>query len=132
VAPLLNTDPSTILPHRPPFLFLDKIVACEPGVSADAEMVVTVESVPFPPVLLIESIAQLAGIAAGQSADAKGMLAAVSGGKLPLSVEAGKYRVRAKIIKSFGTLHMVEGEVLAEEALVASAMITLAVIEGRQ
>jgi len=124
---LFNSDPSQYLPHCPPFLFVDKVISREPGVSATAEIVVTSGSGPFPPILLIESMAQVGGIAAGQVAGAGGVLAAVSQGLIPAAVGPGKYLVSARIVKSFGTLHMVEGEVLGEGISIASAILTLAV-----
>ncbi|WP_243373161.1 hydroxymyristoyl-ACP dehydratase [Geotalea sp. SG265] len=124
---LTSSDPCRYLPHRPPFLFVDKIIHRETGVSASGELVVTTDSGPFPPVLLIESMAQVSGIAAGQEAGVGGILAAISHGKLPVAVAPGTYLAQARIIKSFGTLHLVEGEVSWDGTVVASATLTLGV-----
>lgn len=70
-----------ILPHRYPFLLIDKIVELEPSVSARGIKNVTINE-PFfqghfpghpimPGVLLIESMAQVAGVLALKSADSK-------------------------------------------------------------
>ena len=63
-----------ILPHRPPFLLVDKITACEPGKSAQGVKCVTMNE-PFftghfpgqpimPGVLILEALAQTGAVAA--------------------------------------------------------------------
>ena len=63
-----------ILPHRPPFLLVDKITACEPGKSAQGIKCVTMNE-PFftghfpgqpimPGVLILEALAQTGAVAA--------------------------------------------------------------------
>lgn len=126
-ATLFNPDPSQYLPHRRPFLLVDRIITLEPGVCATGEVVVTAGCGCFPPVLLLESMAQLGGIAAGQQEGAGGVLAAIERGELPAAVAAGaRLLISTRIVKSFGTLHLVEGEVRSEGKVIASATITLA------
>ena len=65
--------PADVLPHRPPFLFVDEITAVEPGVSASGTWCLTGDEWFFsghfpgrptlPGVLMCEAIAQMGAIA---------------------------------------------------------------------
>ena len=72
-----------ILPHRPPFLLVDKIVDCEPGVKATGIKCVTMNE-PFftghfpgqpimPGVLILEALAQTGAVAALSLPENKGI-----------------------------------------------------------
>ena len=64
-ATLFNPDPSSYLPHRAPFLYLDRITAWSRAAPPPA--LLQLRRVPgFPPILLLEAMAQLGGIVAGQ------------------------------------------------------------------
>ena len=88
--------PSEIIPHRPPFLFLDEVTALEKGVSAEGYWVPSPDLAFFaghfpgrptlPGVLMAESIAQLGAYAVLQ-ADS-------FAGKLPLfgGLDAARFR----------------------------------------
>ena len=99
--------------------------------SATGEFGVPVGGGYFPPLLLVESMAQLAGIAAGQHPGEGGVLAALGRVELPATVLAGvRYTVHSKVVKTFGRLVMVEGEVRESERVIASAMLTLGIGAG--
>lgn len=78
-----------VLPHRYPFLLVDCITACEPGIRAIGRKCVTVNE-PFfcghfpqyhvmPGVLIIEALAQVGAVAILTEADSKGKLALFGG-----------------------------------------------------
>lgn len=81
--------PSELLPHRPPFLFIDEITALTPGISCQAVWRLSGEE-PFfaghfpgaptlPGVLMVEAIAQTAGCAAMSANDFGDKLALFGG-----------------------------------------------------
>lgn len=87
---------AAVLPHRDPFLLVDRIVACEPGVSATGELDVSEDAfwVPghfpghpvMPGVLIVEALAQVGAVA----------LLSVPGNEGRLALFAGIERVRFK------------------------------------
>ncbi len=125
---LFNPDPGVYLPHRPPFLFLDRLLALEPGVSAVARQEVTGGVCGYSPFLMVEAIAQLGGIVAAREDGGGGMLAAVDRAEFLGVPSAGDSLViSVRIVKSFGSLHLVEGEVAVDGKLLATATVTLKV-----
>jgi 3-hydroxyacyl-[acyl-carrier-protein] dehydratase len=91
--------PEDVLPHRPPFLFVDEVLDVEPGVSARGRWHLTGDE-PFfaghfpgrptlPGVLMVEALAQLGGIAV--------LTDARYAGKLPLFGGIEKARFRAQV-----------------------------------
>jgi 3-hydroxyacyl-[acyl-carrier-protein] dehydratase len=110
--------PADVLPHRPPFLFLDEVVSLEPGVRASGRWRLTGDEWFFeghfpgrptlPGVLMIEAIAQLGAYAVLASGDRAGKLPlfggvdgvrfrrqAGPGEVLELEVELGRLSARA-------------------------------------
>jgi 3-hydroxyacyl-[acyl-carrier-protein] dehydratase len=124
-AGLFNPDPAAYLPHRFPFLLLDRVVELEPGVRAVAVTTVSASRA-FPQVLLVESVAQLAGIATIRQDEEGGFLAAIDQaefGRAPLVGDVLSLTVR--VVKAFGRLFMVEGEVSCGENRLLKVQLTL-------
>jgi 3-hydroxyacyl-[acyl-carrier-protein] dehydratase len=96
----LSLDPLDWLPHRPPFLLLDELVAIEPGVRASGRWTLTGDEWFFPGhfpgrpttpgVLLLESIAQCGAVAV--LADPR------YAGRLPLFGGVEKARFRRQVL----------------------------------
>ncbi|MCP3938265.1 MAG: 3-hydroxyacyl-ACP dehydratase FabZ [Actinomycetia bacterium] len=93
-------DPRDLIPHREPFLFPQRIIALEPGVSCTAEWDLAQDDDFFtghfpgrptlPGVLMVEALAQTAGLAAMASPD--------FAGKIPLFGGIDKARFRRQVI----------------------------------
>ncbi|MCR4695384.1 MAG: 3-hydroxyacyl-ACP dehydratase FabZ [Pseudobutyrivibrio sp.] len=86
---LSNREIQEILPHRYPFLMVDKITECEPGVFARGIKCVSANEMHFlghfpghpvmPGVLIIEALAQVGAVAILTEAENKGKLAFFGG-----------------------------------------------------
>ena len=120
-------DPASRLPHRNPFLFLDRVILLEQGIRAEAVALVT--HAPFlSPVLLVEAMAQLAGVAAIETEGEIGALAAIDRAEFTRPVLPGdRLNISIRIIKRFGGLVLCEGEVAVTGLTVAAAVLTLGV-----
>jgi 3-hydroxyacyl-[acyl-carrier-protein] dehydratase len=115
--------PGEILPHRAPFLFVDELVALEPGVSAAGLWHLSGDEYFFaghfpgrptlPGVLMCEAIAQTAGIAmltAGQFVGKLGLFRGLDGARFrkqvvpgdTLRLEATMGRLSARAAKATG------------------------------
>ena len=106
----LNIDQiEKLLPHRYPFLLVDKIVECVPGQSAVGRKCVTANE-PFfqghfpgfkvmPGVLIIEALAQVGAVAILTEEGNQGKLALFGGIKCPVQA-AGTARRRAGAVLS--------------------------------
>ena len=120
-------DPAARLPHRNPFLFIDRITRLDPGVSAVATALIT--HVPASsPVLLVEAMAQLAGVVAIEREGEIGSLAAIDRAEFLAPVAPGDCLcVEVRIVKTFGRLVLCEGEITMAGETVATATLTLGV-----
>ena len=83
---------------------------------------------PFAPFLMLEGLAQLAGVATVQEEGDGGFLAAIDHAEIlspPTPGDTHLFSVR--VLKSFGRLFLIEGEVTAGVKLLARATLTLGV-----
>jgi 3-hydroxyacyl-[acyl-carrier-protein] dehydratase len=125
------------LPHRPPFLFLDAVTRLESGQSAEGVHTFPVDDPVFqghfpgepivPGVLLTESIAQLAGIAAGQGVpEARFLLSGIRSMKFPSAAKPGE-TLKIEVTKKgeLGPLLQFDGRVTIGDRVVAEGGIIL-------
>jgi UDP-3-O-[3-hydroxymyristoyl] N-acetylglucosamine deacetylase/3-hydroxyacyl-[acyl-carrier-protein] dehydratase len=133
-----------ILPHREPFLFVDKIISLETGKHATGIKNVNIDEYFFkghfpgrpvmPGVLIIESMAQVGGVMMLSPEENRGKIAyfmsidnakfrkpVVPGDQLILEVQAGKIKSRT------GLVH---GRALVDGKVVAEADLMFALVEG--
>jgi 3-hydroxyacyl-[acyl-carrier-protein] dehydratase len=120
-------DPAQRLPHRNPFLFLDRVTHLEPGVSGEAIALVT-HLPASSPLLLVEAMAQLAGVVAIEQEGEIGSLAAIDRAEFLTPVSPGDCLcISMKIIKRFGRLILCQGEITRAGETVTTATLTLGV-----
>jgi len=115
------------LPHRYPFLLLDRITALEPGASGTAVVLLS-SNAPFSQILLVECLAQLAGIVAAQQEQEGGFLAALQHaafGRLPQPGD--QLEVSASITATFGRLCQVSGRITCQDQELLKAEMTLGI-----
>ena len=75
-------------------------------------------------------MAQLGGVAAGQRPGEGGALAALGRVELPAAIHPGaKFSVYSRVVKKFGRLVQIEGEVRQAGRVVARATLTLGIGE---
>jgi len=126
-ATLFNPDPAHYLPHRYPFLLLDRIINLKQGAHAVAVTGVTANH-GFPQILMIESVAQLAGIAVAQTEVEGGFIAAIDHAEFSAPAVFGDIlTISAKVTKSFGRLFMIDGNVANGTGQLLSVQLTLGV-----
>jgi 3-hydroxyacyl-[acyl-carrier-protein] dehydratase len=128
------------LPHRPPFVFVRKMIACDPGASAECETEFSSDDPIFaghfpgdplvPGVILTEALAQTAGIVAAskhpENSQPRFLLSAIRQMKFFQAVRPGKkIRLRARKIGEVGELLQFEVEALIDDTLVAAGQLVL-------
>jgi 3-hydroxyacyl-[acyl-carrier-protein] dehydratase len=134
----------TLIPHRAPFLWIDRVEELEPGVRCVAVKFVDPASPIFsghfpakpilPGVLLIEAVAQTAGVmlgsaaaqGGGKSAGEAALLAAVNRFKFLKPVTPGQeLRIETKKLTAAGQLACIGGTVWVKDEMVASGELTV-------
>ena len=137
----------TLIPHRPPFLWIDRIEELEPGVRCVAVKFIDPQNPIFaghfpakailPGVLLIEAVAQTSGVMLGSAAPKAAdknpggvaLLAAVNRFKFFKPVTPGQQlRVETKKLTEAGRMACIGGTVWVGGEIVASG--ELSVVSG--
>ena len=134
------------LPHRPPFVFVREVVACDPGKSVEARMSFGPEDPMFaghfpgnpivPGVILTEALAQTAGIAAASGYAETDrpifLLSAIRTMKFLQAVRPGdEIELRAEKIGATETLFQFKVEARSNGAMVAEGQLVLSVAPGQ-
>ena len=124
-----------LLPHRDPFVWVSRIVSCEPGVEIVAELDVDPDLPLFkghfpghpvlPGVIIMEALAQAASfcILVERGAEGSiGFLTGIDGAKFRRQVEPGEtLTLKGRIVKSASRLCVAEVEASVDGAVCASA-----------
>lgn len=133
-----------IIPHRDPFLWLDRVLELVPGESAVAEKTLAgTEDVfrghfpgypVFPGVLQVEALAQAGAVAALSLPENKGKLALFAGiekvrFKRPV-VPGDTLRLEVKLTVVRGPLGKGEGRAYVGDELACSATLTFALVDA--
>jgi len=139
-----RSEIEAMIPHRPPFLWIDRVVELDPGVRCVAVKFVDPADPIFaghfpakpilPGVLLIEAVAQTAGVMLG-SATARGtdqtggqlaLLAAVNRFKFLKPVTPGQeLRIETKKLTDAGPMAYISGTVWVDGEIVASGELSV-------
>jgi 3-hydroxyacyl-[acyl-carrier-protein] dehydratase len=130
-----------IIPHRAPFLLVDRITALEPGVSATGELDVVQDAfwVPghfpdhpvMPGVLIVEAMAQVGAVALLARDDNRGKLAffaGIDGVRFKRQVVPGDVLVmEVTITKARASIGFGEAKAFVDGALVCSGTLMFAI-----
>ena len=136
-----RSEIETMIPHRAPFLWIDRVEELEPGIRCVAVKFVDPADPIFaghfpakpilPGVLLIEAIAQTAGVMLGSAGTPStepgiALLAAVNRFKFLKPVGPGQnLRVETKRLTQVGHLACIEGKVWVDNEVVASGELSV-------
>lgn len=131
------TDIQQILPHRPPFLFIDKVVDIKPSKSGTGiklltsnEELLTGNNMILPNVFHMEIMAQTSAIicAAGAGDDqnlGNGYLAGFDLQCLGQAVPGDILKAKVNIIKIWGAFILAEGIVLVDDREISKGRFTI-------
>ena len=134
------------LPHRPPFVFVQELITCDPGVAAECAMTFGPNDPMFaghfpgnplvPGVILTEALAQTAGIAAAAGPGPEGarpsfLLSAIRQMKFFAAVRPGeRIMLRAERLGQVDDLLQFRVEALVGDKQVAAGQIVLNAISA--
>ena len=138
--------PADLLPHRPPFLFVDEVLDLVPGQSARARWYIDPDAYFFaghfpgnpilPGVLIVEALAQTGALAALAEPDSEGKLALFAG------IERARFRrvvrpgeelvLETRLTRRRGPLGAGEGEASVDGALACEASLRFALVNASE
>ncbi len=132
-----------LLPHRYPFLLVDRIIDIEPGIKAVGIKNVTINEEFFqghfpghpimPGVLIIEALAQVAGVLAFRSGISEGKsvyFMSIEKAKFRKPVVPGdQLRLEISIVQQRGNVWKFSGNAVVEEKVVAETEFTAMVTD---
>ena len=138
-----------ILPHRFPFLLVDRITALEPGVSIEGYKNVSISEPVFqghfpdhpiyPGVMIIEGMAQAGGVLAFKSMDSTGQENTQDKVVYFMSIDKAKFRApvtpgdqlvyRLKVIRNKGAVWFLDGKAFVDDKLVAEAQLKAMIVD---
>ena len=138
-----RTQIEGILPHREPFLLIDRVINLEPGQSAVAEKdILATDDVfrghfpghpVFPGVLVLEALAQTGAVAVLSQPEARDkiiLFARADDVRFRRPVVPGDtLRLEMRLTKSRGPVGMGEGKAFVGSELACSGVLTFAVAE---
>ena len=138
-----------ILPHRFPFLLIDRVTALVPGESIEAYKNVTIGEQIFqghfpdhpiyPGVMIIEGMAQTGGVLAFKSMDEQGQENSKEKVVYFMSIDNAKFRHPVKpgdklaynlsVIKHRGNIWVLDGKAYVDDKLVAEAELKAMIVD---
>lgn len=125
----------SVLPHRDPFVWVSRVLECEPGVSVKAELDVSPDLLLFkghfpdypvlPGVIIMEALAQAASFSILVAREAEGMLgffAGIDNAKFRNQVRPGDtVTLEATIVKSSRRMCVAEVKASVDDTVCATA-----------
>ena len=140
-----STEIQKVLPHRYPFLMVDRITECEPGISATGIKCVSANEMHFmghfpehpvmPGVLVIEAIAQVAAFALLCQEGNKGKIAFFGGiknARFKNQVQPGDVlEISVKINETVGAIGLASGEAKVGGKLAAKADVSFSFADNK-
>ena len=143
------TDIQKILPHRYPFLLVDRITALEAGKSIEGYKNISISEPVFqghfpehpiyPGVMIIEGMAQAGGVLAFKSMDEEGQKDTENKVVYFMSIDKAKFRApvtpgdklvyRLSVIRNKGAVWQLDGKAYVDDKLVAEAELKAMIVD---